>query len=168
MARALGMIAGGSGVTPMLQIVRGIARNPEDKTQVSLIYANVNEEDILLREEIDAIVASRPGQIRAYFVLNNPPAGWTGGVGFVSKDHISEHLPAPAPDVKILMCGPPPMLNAMKFVVLGVICCPCLTLLTCRKNLVDLKYDEARTVSKVDDQVRRLRSYALISLIATF
>jgi cytochrome-b5 reductase len=110
------MIAGGTGIAPMLQICKAIAQNPADKTQVSLIFANISEDDILLRDEINAMVASRPDQIHVYYVLNNPPAGWTGGVGFVTKEHIAEHLPPPSSDIKILMCGPPPMISAMKSV----------------------------------------------------
>ena len=47
------MIAGGSGITPMFQVAQGILRNPYDATNVFLIYANVAEEDILLRTELD-------------------------------------------------------------------------------------------------------------------
>ncbi len=47
------MIAGGSGITPMFQVAQGILRNPYDQTKVFLIYANVSEEDILLRKEFD-------------------------------------------------------------------------------------------------------------------
>ena len=49
-----GMIAGGSGITPMFQVAQGILRNPYDATKVFLIYANVAEDDILLRKEFDA------------------------------------------------------------------------------------------------------------------
>lgn len=48
------MIAGGSGITPMFQVAQGILRNPLDTTEVFLMYANVIEEDILLRKELDA------------------------------------------------------------------------------------------------------------------
>jgi cytochrome-b5 reductase len=47
--RAFGMIAGGSGITPMFQVARAILENPKDKTKVHLIYANVTYEDILLK-----------------------------------------------------------------------------------------------------------------------
>lgn len=40
------MIAGGTGITPMFQIIKSSLKNPDDKTQLRLIYANVNEDDI--------------------------------------------------------------------------------------------------------------------------
>lgn len=112
----IGMIAGGTGITPMIQIIRAALKNSADKTKLSLIYANVNEEDILLKKELDALAAANPGQFKVYYVLNNPPQGWTGGVGFVSKDMIQTHLPASTTPSKVLMCGPPPMITAMKYV----------------------------------------------------
>ncbi|KAJ6509248.1 ferredoxin reductase-like C-terminal NADP-linked domain-containing protein [Mycena vitilis] len=132
---AIGMIAGGSGITPMYQIVNAILKNPADRTALSLIYANVNEEDILMKKEIDALASAHPAQFKVYYVLNNPPAGWTGGVGFVSKDQIETRLPASTHDAKILMCGPPPMLAAMK------------------KHLDELQWPAPRTVSKLADKV---------------
>ena len=40
-ARRVGLIAGGSGITPMLQIARDVAKNARDKTELTLIFANV-------------------------------------------------------------------------------------------------------------------------------
>lgn len=40
------MIAGGTGLTPMYQIIKSSIKDPNDKTQLSLIYANVTEDDI--------------------------------------------------------------------------------------------------------------------------
>lgn len=47
------LIAGGSGVTPMWQVMQEIDANPLDKTKVTLLYANVTEADILLRKEFE-------------------------------------------------------------------------------------------------------------------
>jgi cytochrome-b5 reductase len=119
----------------------------------------VNFEDILLKEDLDKLAREHPQRFKVYYVLNNPPAGWTGGVGFVSQEQIEQHLAAPKDSTKILMCGmysfgspvlalarylipfrplrkgPPPMMTAMK------------------KHLSVLKYQEPRTISKLDDQV---------------
>ncbi|CAK9322821.1 unnamed protein product [Citrullus colocynthis] len=110
---AFGMLAGGSGITPMYQVARAILENPNDKTKVHLIYANVTLEDILLKEELDLLAKRYPDRFKIYYVLNQPPEVWDGGVGFVSKEMIKAHCPAPAADIKILRCGPPPMNKAM-------------------------------------------------------
>ena len=104
------------------------------KRDIDLIFANVNPDDILLREDIDDIAKKDPN-FKVYYVLNNPPDGWTGGVGFVTPDMIKERLPAPGPRMKLLMCGPPPMISAMK------------------KATEGLGYEKARPVSKLPDQV---------------
>ncbi|KAK7306726.1 hypothetical protein VNO77_44681 [Canavalia gladiata] len=111
--RAFGMIAGGTGITPMFQVARAILENPQDKTNIKLIYANVTYDDILLKEELDNFAIKFPNRFKVYYVLNQPPEVWDGGVGFVSKEMIQTQCPAPAPDIKILRCGPPPMNKAM-------------------------------------------------------
>lgn len=90
MVRHFGMIAGGTGITPMLQVVRAIVRGRAagDATQVDLIFANVTPQDILLKEDLDALVAEDKG-IRVHYVLDRPPAGWTGGVGYVTAEMIT-------------------------------------------------------------------------------
>lgn len=111
--RAFGMIAGGSGITPMFQLTRAILENPKDKTIVRLIYANTTFEDILLKEDLDDFASKFPYRFKVYYVLSQPPEAWTGGGGHVSKEMIQNHCPPPAPDIRILRCGPPGMNKAM-------------------------------------------------------
>jgi len=114
MVREIGMLAGGTGITPMLQIIRAIMKNPEDRTRVNLIYANVTEDDILLREDLENLAKQYPEKFGLYLVVEKHGSGWTGGVGFITEAMIREYCPAPARDIKILICGPPPMVSAMK------------------------------------------------------
>lgn len=110
---AFGMLAGGTGIAPMFQVTRAILENPNDKTNIHLIYANVTFDDILLKEELDNLATIFSDRFRIYYVLNQPPEEWDGGVGFISKEMILTHCPAPASDMQILRCGPPPMNKAM-------------------------------------------------------
>jgi len=116
MVRELGMLAGGTGITPMLQIIRAIMKDPEDRTKVSLIYANVATNDILLREDLERLAKTYAEKFRLYLVVEKAPSigEWKGGIGFITTEMIKEHCPAPATDIKILICGPPPMVSAMK------------------------------------------------------
>ena len=38
--KRIGMIAGGTGITPMYQLIKDIVKHPEDQTKVQLIFAN--------------------------------------------------------------------------------------------------------------------------------
>ncbi|CAR28218.1 hypothetical protein ZYGR_0N07100 [Zygosaccharomyces rouxii] len=133
----IGMVAGGTGISPMYQIIKAIASDPSDKTKVSLIYGNQNEEDILLKAELDTIVASRPDQFKVFYLLDNPPKeGWNGGAGYVTQDIMKTHLPNPKGDgTQLLVCGPPGLVSAVK------------------RSAVALGYEKAKPISKMGDQV---------------
>ena len=114
----------------------------------------------MLRKELEDLAANSNGRFVLYvslrsllrFIgrviltlqhcLNKPPANWTQGTGFITKDMIAQHQPAGgvgSPDhgvgPKVLMCGPPPMMGAMK------------------GHLKELGYPAPRSVSKLEDQV---------------
>jgi cytochrome-b5 reductase len=108
------LIAGGTGITPMYQVARAIFNNPDDKTKVTLIFANVTEEDILLKQEFDQLENTYPQRFRAFYVLDKPPKEWKGGKGFVSKELLKTVLPEPKEEnIKVFVCGPPGMYKAI-------------------------------------------------------
>lgn len=110
MYKKIGMLAGGTGITPMLQIIREILSNPEDTTEISLIFANVTEGDILLRDELEALQYLYPN-FHVYYTLDKPPRSWKQGVGFVTAEMIEKHLPPPKDDAFVLVCGPKGFVN---------------------------------------------------------
>ncbi|PZC82541.1 hypothetical protein B5X24_HaOG210290 [Helicoverpa armigera] len=110
-AKKLNMIAGGTGIAPMLQLIRHICKDASDPTEMRLLFANQTEEDILLRNELEKYQAEHPEQFKLWYTLDRPNEGWKYSVGFINDEMIKEHLFAPADDVLVLMCGPPPMIN---------------------------------------------------------
>lgn len=123
----LAMMAGGSGITPMLQIIRCVLANKQsDRTTLALLYANQKQEDILLRAELELLQHENRQQFHVWYTLDHPPEGWTYSSGFIDRDMIQQHLPPPAADTAVLMCGPPPMIEH-----------------ACRKNLQALGYPDS-------------------------
>mmetsp|Transcript_738 Transcript_738/g.2013 ORF Transcript_738/g.2013 Transcript_738/m.2013 type:complete len:292 (-) Transcript_738:43-918(-) len=114
MKKHIGMLAGGTGITPMYQVLNAIVKNPSDTTSVSVVFGNITEEDILLRTELDNLVKQYPNRVKVHYVLDKPPAGWTGGSGYITADVMKAHLPPPGPGTLVLRCGPGPMMDAMK------------------------------------------------------
>jgi cytochrome-b5 reductase len=116
MKKNIGMIAGGSGLTPMMQVASQILSNSDDKTQVSLVFANQSEDDIILKDELDKM-AKEHANFKIHYMLDKPKNkdawGKKGGIGYVNEQVVKEHLPPPADGNWILVCGPPPMMKAM-------------------------------------------------------
>jgi len=125
----VGMMAGGSGITPMLQILvaalEDADRNEDHTTKFSLIYANQTEADILCRDRLEDLERRFPKRFRLHYTLDRPPAGWKYSTGFIDGPMIAEHMPPPnSPDAIIFACGPPPMVQ-----------------FACKANLEKLGYD---------------------------
>lgn len=116
MADEIGLVAGGTGITPMFAVAMAALRDrATDKTRFYLIFANVTEEDILIRDQLDELVRDNPGRFRVHHVLNDPPrdGSWQGSTGFVTKEILRAHLPAPGERTLVLRCGPGPMNKAV-------------------------------------------------------
>lgn len=128
-AKKVGMMAGGTGLTPMLQVAQAAIRDPADSTTFSLIYANKTEDDILCRDLLDELQERSKGRFKVHYTLDFPPEGWKGKTGFITQDMIKECLPAPGDDTLVLMCGPPPMIE-----------------FACKKNLEALGYSKQSMV----------------------
>ena len=113
--KEIGMVAGGTGIAPMLQVVDEILEDREDSTKVSLIFANQTESDILMKKEIDARVAANPDKLKVYYVVDKASyfSGWKGGTGYVTEEMLGAHMPKPTKDAMVYVCGPPPMYKAI-------------------------------------------------------
>ena len=113
-ANHFGMIAGGTGITPMLQVINAIFRDTKDSTTtISLLYANQSENDILVREELETLAKKYPARFNLHYTLDRPPTNWAYSTGFVNKDMVEKNVLSgkSGGDVQVLMCGPPPMLK---------------------------------------------------------
>lgn len=107
----VGLLAAGSGITPVLQILRRALADPEDQTLLSLVYANQTEADILLRPELEELKAEHPERFRLHYTLDRPPDDWQFDSGFVTSQMLKTHMPPPSDDALVLICGPPPFVN---------------------------------------------------------
>jgi len=109
--KRVSMIAGGSGITPMLQVVRAVFRDPGDSTELGLLFANQTEEDILLRKELEEIKEEFPDRFKLWYTVDRPSEDWQYSSGFINAEMIEKALFPPSSDNLVLLCGPPPMIN---------------------------------------------------------
>mmetsp|Transcript_13615 Transcript_13615/g.24423 ORF Transcript_13615/g.24423 Transcript_13615/m.24423 type:complete len:325 (-) Transcript_13615:2033-3007(-) len=106
------MVAAGTGITPMFQVIKKSLQDKTDNTKLTLLYANISEEDILLHDELKELESKNP-RLSVHYWVEKPSASWNGRVGRISKDAMAELLPKPGSGCSVLVCGPPPMVNAI-------------------------------------------------------
>lgn len=107
----IGLIAGGTGITPILQVVRHVIKQADDSTELWVVFANRSERDILLRDELDEYADRYPQRIHVWYTVNESEPGWQYSNGHVDEKMLREHLPPPADDTFTLLCGPPAMIS---------------------------------------------------------
>ncbi|TID29338.1 hypothetical protein CANINC_002021 [Pichia inconspicua] len=130
----LAMVAGGTGITPMYQIIKAVLSNPNDKTKITLLYGSQTESDILLRAELDEL-ALKHDNFKLIHFLDKAPENWGGKIGYINKDALQEFFPKPNDDVQLLLCGPPGLVSSIK------------------RASLELGFEKAKPVSKQGDQV---------------
>lgn len=109
--KKVNMIAGGSGITPMLQLINEVLKRPGDNTQLALLYANQSEQDILLRDDLDVLAAKYQEQFKVWYTVDRASEQWKFSVGFVNDQMIKDNLFPSSPETITVLCGPPPMVN---------------------------------------------------------
>ncbi|MBN1613669.1 MAG: FAD-dependent oxidoreductase [Deltaproteobacteria bacterium] len=105
-SRDLVLLAGGSGITPFISMLREM-RDKRTDLKVHLIYGNRIPEDILFEKELIGMAAGG-ANFRVDFVISEPPAGWAGPCGFLDAAMIAK-LIGPVEGKTFLVCGPAQM-----------------------------------------------------------
>ncbi|KAE8725037.1 Nitrate reductase [Hibiscus syriacus] len=110
-AKKLAMLAGGTGITPIYQVIQAILKDPKDETEMCVVYANRTEDDILLKDELDGW-AKKHDRLKVWYVVQESVReGWEYSLGFVTENILRDHIPEGSEDTLALACGPPPMIQ---------------------------------------------------------
>ncbi|OOG00818.1 hypothetical protein ASPCADRAFT_202651 [Aspergillus carbonarius ITEM 5010] len=115
--RSFKMICGGTGITPVFQVLRAVMQDKQDPTSCVVLNGNRQEEDILCRSELDAYEASDSRKCKVIHTLTKAPDSWTGRRGRISEDLLKEYA---IPDGKsmVLVCGPEAMEKSARKILL--------------------------------------------------
>jgi cytochrome-b5 reductase len=103
------LIAGGSGITPVFQLMQGILRNPEDKTSTTLILGSKDNDGLLLKSELDQVAKDYPARVKAFYTVSHLIEGSTTRQGHIDKEFLETILPHRDQENHVFVCGPPSM-----------------------------------------------------------
>jgi predicted ferric reductase len=112
-------IAGGIGITPIMGMMQTM-RARGDMRPLVLVYANQSWEEITFREQVKALQELL--NLKIVHVLVDPPDGWQGESGFVTRDILEKHLPEERQPnyYETFICGPPPMMDVVERILLDI------------------------------------------------
>ena len=103
-AEPVQLIAGGSGIVPLVAIARA-ARDAGAAASVRLLYSVRTREDAIYRDELDRGVGDG-GVAVAWRYTRVAPVGWQGSVGRIDADVLRDAVWAPERRPVVYVCGP--------------------------------------------------------------
>lgn len=114
------LIAGGSGIVPLMAMLRHRAA-VSSTVPTRLLYSSRSYEDIIYREELDRLTSLPSGLEVAHTLTRVQPPGWTGYHRRIDAEMLSEVAWSPAHHPLIFICGPTSFVEtaATSFVMLG-------------------------------------------------
>ena len=99
-----GMLCGGTGITPLYQILLAAAIN-KDSVNYSMIFGNRSTADILLKNELDELQQNPNFNFKLQYIIDKEEENWSGLVGYINKENIEKYIPPPSDDTLVLLCG---------------------------------------------------------------
>jgi ring-1,2-phenylacetyl-CoA epoxidase subunit PaaE len=108
------LFAGGSGITPMLSILKTVLKS-EPNSSVVLFYGNNDEASIIFKKQIEQLAANNADRLKVVHVLNSAPAGHPAALqGLMTKEKnvalINTYIKGDV-DNEYFICGPGPMME---------------------------------------------------------
>lgn len=132
------MIGAGSGITPLMSIIR-TALETEPMSAIFLLYGSRNEESIIFKDELDRLSERYVGQLHVEYVLSQPKkegggglfgifkkssSNWQGKTGRIGNKAVNNFLDeqlarGPEHDTYYFICGPGSMTDDVKAAIMG-------------------------------------------------
>lgn len=114
------MFAGGSGITPMMSIIKSVLTQ-EPNSIVSLIYCNRDIDSIIFKDKFDSLQTDYEGRLHVIHILDSAPMNWQGMSGLLNHEMLKtlfERIPDWGHENSTyLMCGPEGMMKNVESIL---------------------------------------------------
>lgn len=118
MSTSIVLIGAGSGIVPLMCMLRYIISSGLEQTKATLLYSNTNYEEIIYREEL--MKMERYPNIKVVHTLTRSwPPDWKGYTGRINSDMIAKEI-GRLSDNLYYLCGPPRFVDDMESLLLGM------------------------------------------------
>jgi len=105
------LVAGGSGIVPLMAILRH--RSAVGSTVATrLLYSSRSYDDVIYRDELTRLTADASGLETIYTLTRAQPSGWTGYRRRIDREMLREVAWSDERRLLAFICGPTPMVEA--------------------------------------------------------
>ena len=104
------LVAGGSGIVPLMAMIRTRAAAGDD-TETRLLYSSRSQDDVIYRDELERL--SGNGLTVVHALTDSQPPGWTSYARRVDAEMLAEVSPSPAERPRLYACGPTPFVETV-------------------------------------------------------
>lgn len=110
-SRNMTFIGGGSGITPLISIIRSVLLKQLD-SKITLIYANRNVEQVIFREMLESLRVANSDRFKVIHILEDDPDGFAELTGRLTPKRLGDLVKMhELSDATFFLCGPQPMMD---------------------------------------------------------
>jgi len=115
-ARPVQLVAGGSGVVPLVAMLRA-HRDAGSRATMRLLYSVRTPGDALYADEL---ASAAPGDATTWHYTRSTPPGWPRAPRRLTADDLRDDTLAPEPGVRTYVCGPTGFVEAVARALTGL------------------------------------------------
>jgi ferredoxin-NADP reductase len=113
------LVAGGSGIAPLMAMIRHRAAAGSD-APCRLLYSSRSREETIFADELDRLAAS-DGSLEIFHTLTRTqPPGWTAYARRIDREMLEEVAPSPDLSPLTFVCGPTPLVESVATELVGL------------------------------------------------
>jgi ferredoxin-NADP reductase len=105
------LIAGGSGIVPLMAMLRH-RKAAGSRVPARLLYSARTADDLIYRRELDALAADGTGLEVIYTLTRGAPAGWSGFSRRIDLPMLAQVAKPLGPEPLVYICGPTLMVES--------------------------------------------------------
>ncbi len=113
------LVAGGSGIVPLVAMIRHRAAAGSD-APARLLYSSRSYEEVIYREELDRLAANDAALEVVHTLTRIQPPGWIGYGRRIDEEMLKEVAPSPEEKPLAFVCGPTPLVEAVATALVGL------------------------------------------------
>jgi ferredoxin-NADP reductase len=106
------LVAGGSGICPLMAMLRHRAARAS-RVPTRLLYSSRSLEDVIYRDELDHLAGRADGLEVFHTLTRSQPAQWTGYARRIDRQMLAEVAFTPEQRPLCMICGPTPLVEAV-------------------------------------------------------